>query len=452
MAVPNEQQELERRLLAYVFADRRFAAMAAAKIKANQLRLAPSQRLFSLAVGYFNKYNGVISDRVLDDQLRRRQLSADELIAIRNLRAEVRREPVGDTAEFDYTVEQILDSHRRRLILGIAEDIAGVGPSRCSPTDLEKLQGRITRQLVDAQTTGVDESKEGEMADDADERLEAYEYRKAHPDEAGLIRTGFDAFDVANGGVRRGELLYVIGRKGDGKSVFLIQLAHSMWLQGLNVIMFSLEISKDDYQRRIDACTARVDVGGLKRGTLTEDDEKKYRHYIENLKKGLSPGGRKVGKLHVVDITAPTPALLRQHVGRLEQLHGVRYDAVFVDYSQIMKSNVQYDQKRHELTAISLDLKNWAKEENRFIASAAQMNRAGKTEGSKSEVDTTHLAESDAVVDNLDYLFSILSKDDMEGRFETPKVRDGKHVKFRYIKDFAHMRFEEQASDWENMS
>ena len=434
-----------------MFTDARFIAEASSKLAGAQLRNRPATMLFNLLVRYFNRFGGVITDVVLDDQFARQGLSTDELVNLRNLRAEVRMETVADGAEFEYTVDQLLDAHRRRLILGIANDIAGVGPNTCSPADLEQLQGRITRNLVDAQTTGADESREGELAADAADRLAAYEHRKAHPEEAGLIKTGFDAFDGPNGGVRRGELLYVLGRKGAGKSVMLIQLARNIWLQGINVIMFSLEISKDDYQRRLDACIAQVDVGGLKMGKLTEEDEAKYRAYVHGLREGRAPDGRKVGKLHVVDVTAPTPAQLRQHVAKLEQLHGVRYDAVFVDYSQIMKSNTPYDQKRHELTAISLDLKNWAREENRFVASAAQMNRAGRSEGMRGEIDTSHVAEADAVVDNLDLLFSIISTSDLEGRFETPKVRDGQHVKFTYVKDFVHMQFIEQANGWDDL-
>lgn len=449
--VAERQRALERRLLAYMYSDKRFIAEAGTKLAPSQLRSTPAQRIYALLVGYFNRFNGVLTDPVLEDQLRRRSVSADELIELRNLRAEIRRETLADEAEFQYTVDQLLDAHRRRLILGIANDIAGVGPNGCSPADLEKLQERITHALVAAQTTGGDEGREGELAADADERLEAYEYRKAHPDEAGIIKTGFAAFDDKNGGVRRGELLYVLGRKGAGKSVMLAQLAINMWLQGLNVIMYSLEISKEDYQRRLDANAANVDVGGLKLGKLTEEDEAKYRRYIEGLKKGLAPDGRRVGKLHVVDITAPTPAVLRQHTDRQERLLGVRFDAVFVDYSQLMKSNVAYDQKRHELTAISLDLKNWAKDEHRFIASAAQMNRTGRAEGQRGDLDTAHVAEADSVADNLDYIFAILATSDLEGRFETPKVRDGQHVKFTYIQDFQHMRFIEQAGVWDDM-
>ena len=75
----------------------------------------------------------------------------------------------------------------------------------------------------------------------------------------------------------------------------------------------------------------------------------------------------------------------------------------------------------------------------------------GRAEGQRGDLDTAHVAEADSVADNLDYMFAILATSDLEGRFETPKVRDGQHVKFTYIQDFQHMRFIEQAGVWDDM-
>ncbi len=443
-------EDLEKQLLAYALADRRYIAAIVSSINPKQLRPPAAQRMLMLAIGYFNKFNGVITERVLNDQLRRRGLSVDELVVMRNLLAEVKREKVVDEAELEYIITQLLDAHRRRLILGIAEDIANVGPNRCTADDLEKLQGRITKQLVDAQTTGADESRSGEVGDDALDRLEAYEHRKAHPEEMELIRTGWNQFDAANGGVRPGELAYVIGRKGDGKSVFMLQFGHAVWLQGKNVILYSLEISKEDYQRRFDACAARVNVGGLKMGKLSEEEEAKYRSYIANLRLGKSPSGKPVGKFHIVDLTSPTPALIQQLTEQTEKKHGVVYDCVIVDYSQLMRSNVQYDQLRHELASIALDLKNYAREHKKFVLTGAQMNRLGASEATKGATTTAAIAEADAVADHADYIFSVFSTSDLEGKLEMPKIRDGAPVHVNYVKNFAIMRMEEAQTGWEN--
>ncbi len=444
------QEELERQLLAYAMSDRRYTAIVVAGINPKQLRTQVAQRVLMLVIGYFNRYNGVITDRVITDQMQRRGLSVDELVLMRNFVAEVRREKVVDEAELEYIITQLLDAHRRRLILGIAEDIANVGPNKCTADDLEKLQGRITRQLVDAQTTGADETRSGEVGDDALDRLEAYEHRKSHPEEMELIRTGWNQFDAANGGVRPGELAYVIGRKGDGKSVFMLQFGYSAWLQGKNVILYSLEISKEDYQRRFDACAARVNVGGLKMGKLSEEEEAKYRSYIANLRLGKSPSGKDVGKFHIVDITSPTPALIQQLTEQTEKKQGVVYDVVIVDYSQLMRSNTQYDQLRHELASIALDLKNYAREQKKFVLTGAQMNRIGASEASKGATTTAAIAEADAVADHADYIFSVFSTSDLEGKLEMPKIRDGAPVHVNYVKNFAIMRMEEAQTGWED--
>ena len=51
-------------------------------------------------------------------------------------------------------------------------------------------------------------------------------------------------------------------------------------------LLFSLEISKEDYERRFDSRAAMVSSNGLKRGTLTEQEEVLYEKYLSNIKFG----------------------------------------------------------------------------------------------------------------------------------------------------------------------
>ena len=71
---------------------------------------------------------------------------------------------------------------------------------------------------------------------------------EANPNMIKYIKSGFASID-AEGGFRTSELVYVIGRKGDGKSVLLLNLAHNMWKDGHNVILFSIFFG--NFKRRL---------------------------------------------------------------------------------------------------------------------------------------------------------------------------------------------------------
>jgi replicative DNA helicase len=228
-------------------------------------------------------------------------------------------------------------------------------------------------------------------------------YLLNNPESVVYIPTGFKKIDNEEGGFRYGELVYIIGRKGDGKSVLMLNLAHNAWAQGKNVILFSLEISKEDYERRFDARAAGISSNGLKRGTLNEIEEALYNKYLEGLKNGTTPDGKKSGVFYIVDVPLKcSPAFIESKADTIEQQMGIKFDMIFVDYAGIMVPNVPVAEKRHEQGQIALDLKRLARSKECVVVSAAQMTRKGKEDSSSKngKVGTEHVAESDQISDH----------------------------------------------------
>lgn len=441
--------KLEKKFLAYLFSNKKYIAMTLGKI--NKSHLPNTSFIYSLLSGYYNKFHGIITDDIVDIMFQKKNLDTNTIVNYKSLISEIRSLEIGEDHEFEAIIEELEEHKKRREYLSIAELIINTNPIDCASDNLEKMENKIKEQvtLLTADDTSV--RKEGSIENSALERIKQYEHIKNNPESIKTVLTGFKKIDDGSGGFRYGELIYIIGRKGDGKSTLMLNLAHNMWERGNNIILFSLEISKEDYERRFDARAAGVPSNGLKRGKLTEIEESLYKQYIENLNKGLTPSGNKAGLFYVVDVPSGcTPAFIEAKIDTVEQVLGVKFDVVISDYAGIMLPNVHVYEKRHQFGQIALDLKRIARRKECVVISAAQMNRDGKDE----KADTSHVAESDQVADHLDWGIAIRSISESTGRIESFKARDSAPFEFHFTKKYDYMRImelEDNLGQWDSI-
>ena len=452
MNVQNEQAfKMEKKFLAYLFSEKRYIAMTLGKVTKDHL--VNTYPIYSLVLGYYNKFKGIITDDIVDSMFKKKNLNSDTIVAYKSLISEVKCIPLSGDSEFEAIMAEIDEQFKRRQYIKVAEKIVNINPLDCPTDRLEKMEEEVKSKIVELTTVNTDVRKEGAIKDSIEERIERYNTVKHNPEVVRTIPSGFRRIDDGEGGFRPGELIYVIGRKGDGKSVLMLNLAHNAWAAGCNVILFSLEISKEDYERRFDSRAAGVSSNGLKRGTLSEAEEKIYMDYLKNQAKGLGPEGNQTGTFYVVDLPSGcTPAFVDSKVDTIEQLTGIKFDMIITDYAGIMKPNVAADAKRHEQGAIALDLKRIARSRECVVISAAQMTREG---GKSDKSDTGHVAESDQISDHIDWGISIRSISETTGRMQSFKTRDAAPFDFHFTKRYSCMKIEELKDDldsWENLT
>lgn len=459
-------ERVQKRFLAYLFADKRFIAASVGRIKPDHL---PDYRfIYQLLIEYYQRYKDVITDEIVDIMFGKGNVGADDVIRYKGLIGELRGLMVkdgrftGNDAEFNALAEELEEIQRRRDYVAIAETIVDVNPLDCPTERLERLEQDVRRRVTAITAKDGVVRREGDIRESARVRWEAYKRIKENPEEINAIPTGFSKIDEQSGGFRRGELIYVIGRKGDGKSITLLNFAYHAWIHGHNVIIFTLEIGKDDYERRFDARAANVPSNGLKMGRLTPEDERSYLRYLKNLERGkVEVVDRETGQTRLVNcgtfytVDCPkgcTPAFVESKLDTIEQVMGIKGDVVIVDYAGIMIPNVHVPEKRHQQGQIALDLKRIARERDVVVISAAQMTREG---GRSQDVDSTHVAESDQIVDHLDWGIAVKSISDTTGVMSSIKTRDDAPFKFHFTKKYSHMKMielEDSLGQWDNLT
>lgn len=461
----NKVDKIQKKFLAYLFSQRSYIAASFGRIKNHHL---PDYiEIYKLLTGYYHRHKDVITDDVIDIMFAKKNTDANTIINYKTVIGELRTmlyqngKFTGNVAEFNALIEELEEIQKRKDYLKIAETIVDTNPLDCSSDKLVEMEKNVKENLTQITARTGETRKEGTIKNSADDRLESYRKVKADPGIIKAIPTGFSAIDDMNGGFRAGELVYVIGRKGDGKSVALLNFGFHAWSQGFNVIIFTLEISKEDYERRFDARAAGVSSNGLKMGKLEAEEEKIFEEYIENLKKGKvevldkdtgNPKFSNCGTMYIVDCPSGcTPAFVESKLDTVEQLLGIKFNMVITDYAGIMTPNVQLTEKRHQQGQIALDQKRIARERDCVVLSAAQMTRAGAKE---KEADSGQVAESDQVADHLDWGIAVRSISETTGMMMSFKTRDAAPFKFHFAKKYSQMKMvelEDNLNSWDSL-
>lgn len=441
--------KVEKKFLSYLFKDKQYIAMAMGKIDPSHL--PNNSYIYKLVVSYYNKYKGIVTDEIAEARFKKKNMDVNAIINYKTLISELRSIPVNGEEEFEALMDELQEHKKRCEYVAMAQMIVDSNPQDCPTDKLKEMEEKIKEKIVHLTSENTDVRKEGTIRDSAKERMERYKYIKNNPEVLKFVPTGFEKIDKTEGGFRPGELVYIIGRKGDGKSVLILNLAHNAWAAGKNVVLFTLEVSKEDYERRFDARAAGISTNGLKMGTLTEIEEGLFQLYCDNLEKGLTIDGKKSGVFYVVDCPAGcSPSFIDSKVERIEQLMDLKFDMICSDYAGIMIPDIPAEAKRHEQGQIALALKRIARSRECVVISAAQMTRTGKSEGDAKdgEIGTEHVAESDQISDHIDWGLAIRSQGDKTGIISSFKTRDASPFKFRFNKKYASMTIQE-LEDWD---
>src|SRR5262252_2043090 len=222
------------------------------------------------------------------------------------------------------------------------------------------------------------------------------------------------------GGIRAGNLWYVAGRPGQGKSAHLSNFGQHGVLTGNRVLMYSLEMSIEEVRARFHASLGQA--MGYKALTLTNlrdrvVDEAMYRRFMDELSERLLTAGG------CLDVHTPADGPVSPSV---VASRASEYDLVIIDYVSLMAADgggSAVDDWR-VLAKISNSLKQIALAQKCALLCAAQINRDGDTGSAPPKLK--NLAQSDALGQDGDVVLTMRSKPhDVATDFSLEKNRHG---------------------------
>ena len=181
------------------------------------------------------------------------------------------------------------------------------------------------------------------------------------------VPTGFSELDYKTAGLHGSELILIAARPAMGKSAFALNIATNAAVRSNTpVVIFSLEMSKEQMVSRILCSEAMVDSNKVRTGKLEDDDWNKLAGCIGTLSDSEiyiddTPG------ISVTEIRAKCRKL------KLEKNIGL----VVIDYLQLIQgTNKRGGTREQEISEISRSLKILAKEINVPVIALSQLSRA----------------------------------------------------------------------------
>ena len=227
------------------------------------------------------------------------------------------------------------------------------------------------------------------------------------------LRTGFTDLDNMLTGLHGGELLLVAARPAMGKTAFVLNIAHHVATrEKVPVVMFSLEMSREQLVTRLVAVDSMVEAKNLKTGDISDSDWGKIIQSADDLADV---------DVFIDDNSSITIAELRTKCRKLKQTEGI--GLIIIDYLQLMSSSEKVESRQLFISEVSRSLKALARELNVPVIALSQLNRAVDSRPDHRPV-LADLRESGAIEQDADVVMFIYRDDYYNQESEKPGVAE----------------------------
>lgn len=273
---------------------------------------------------------------------------------------------VPTAAHAEQYAEIIAQKGMRRRLIKATRDIVGLGydESKSLQELIEEAESRlfeVSQRHIKQDIISI-ETILSESFDRLDE---------LHKDKGKVrgVPTGFRDLDNILAGLQRSDLFILAARPSMGKTAFSLNLAHNVAVKANQpVLIFSLEMSKEQLVDRMLSMESGVDAWALRTGNLTDSDFEKLSHAMGTLGEA---------KIYIDDTPGITISDLRTKARR--EAHRQELGLIIVDYLQLMSGGSRFasDGNRvQEISEISRGLKGIAREMNVPLIALSQLSRS----------------------------------------------------------------------------
>ena len=234
------------------------------------------------------------------------------------------------------------------------------------------------------------------------------------------ITTGFKRLDEVTSGLQRSDLVIVAARPSMGKTAFALNIAQNAAVKGnASVLMFSLEMSKEQLGQRLLAMESKVDMENIKKGKIERADWDRIMLAVDTLSGA---------NIQIDDSPALSVFEIKNKCRRMKAEHGL--DLVVIDYLQLMRSEGKAESRQQEISNLSRYLKLLAREMDCPVIVLSQLSRAPEQRPNHRPV-LSDLRESGSIEQDADIVIFLYRDDYYNEDSEKPGVCEVNLAKHR---------------------
>ena len=230
------------------------------------------------------------------------------------------------------------------------------------------------------------------------------------------IETGFVDLDFLLSGLQQSNLIVLAARPGQGKTAFVVNIAQFVAVNSkIPVGIFSLEMSKEELVDRLLISQSDIDAWRLKTGGLSEDDFEKL---------STAMGELADAPIYIDDTPGISITEIRTKARRLQLEVGIKL--LIVDYLQLINPGRRFENRVQEVSHVSQNLKNLARELKIPVLAVSQLSRAVEHRGERRP-QLSDLRESGGIEQDADVVMFLYTKDEEFSPQRIVSVNIAKH-------------------------
>ena len=270
-------------------------------------------------------------------------------------------------------------------------------------------KGDVKKMLDDAETEIFALSQEHlhrdfielkEVLAESFERLEEFVKKGSH---LRGVSTGFIDLDTKLAGMQDSNLLILAARPGIGKTTMALNIALQAATKNKTPVgFFSLEMSKEELVDRLLVGQADIDAWRLKTGRLSDDDYKRLTEAMGDLSEA---------PIFIDDTPGSSILEMRTKARKLMMEKGIKL--LIVDYLQLIDSGKRFDSRVNEVSFVSQNLKNLARELKIPVLALSQLSRAVEQRGTRKP-QLSDLRESGSIEQDADVVMFLYLEQETE--------------------------------------
>lgn len=226
------------------------------------------------------------------------------------------------------------------------------------------------------------------------------------------VPSGFTDLDNMTGGFQFTDLIILAARPAMGKTSLGINIITNAAKEGLGAGVFSLEMPAEQLAQRILCSEALVDIKQFRSGDLEDED-------WEKLSEALGPLTE--APIYIDDSPGISLMELKSKARRMKIEHDIQI--LLIDYLQLIQVSGRVESRQQEISKISQELKNLARELKIPVIAISQLSReADKRPDHKPRL--SDLRESGSQEQDSDIVMFVYREEYYEPETERKNIAD----------------------------
>ncbi len=361
--VPPNDIEAEQAVLGSMLIDRDAVTSAMEILKKDDFYREDNKAIFEAMVNLYNRPEPIDIITVKDEL---QSIGKFEVVGGLEYLADL-PEKVPTTANVDRYIKIVEEKSALRSLIKTSNELITLGYDETQDVNalMDQAEKKVFDLMQDRNQTGFYPIKD--VLVDSFAQLE-----RLYNEKQGItgVPSGFAELDMKTAGFHDSELIILAARPAMGKTALALNIATNVAVRSNTpVLIFSLEMSKEQLVNRILCSEAMIDSNKLRTGRIEENDWVKIVDVLDPLSES---------EIYIDDTAGISITEIRAKARKLKLEKNI--GLIVIDYLQLIQGSGsrRIGSREQEISEISRSLKILAKELNVPVIALSQLSRAAE--------------------------------------------------------------------------